>query len=106
MPYTSAVPRFIRERYILVEAIVIVTKLGIWNICVAETRKKLISSLLLVASKDVPCPLYLVVFTEIEFHQYPSVMDRRKSKITIQIQTKEHLCREIAMSGKRNGQKE
>jgi hypothetical protein len=33
-------------------------------------------------------------------------MDRRKSKITIQIQNIEHLCREIAMSGKGNGQKE
>jgi hypothetical protein len=30
-------------------------------------------------------------FTGIEFYQHPSVVDRRKSKITIQIQTTEYL---------------
>ena len=38
-------------------------------------------------------------FTGIEFHQHTSVMDQRKLKITIQIQTHEHLCGEIVMSG-------
>jgi hypothetical protein len=53
MPYTSVVPRFLRERYILVAPIVIITTAGHRNVCIAETRKESISSLLLVANKDV-----------------------------------------------------
>jgi hypothetical protein len=53
-----------RERYILVAAIVIITKLGVSNICIAETRKKSISFLPLVSNKDVPRPMHLVVLSE------------------------------------------
>ena len=59
--YTSVVPRFIRERYILVEAIVIITILGPWNICVAEACKV---DILLVATKNARGLLPLVVLPE------------------------------------------
>jgi len=43
MPYISEEPKFIRERYILVAAIVTMTILGNWGICVVERRKESIT---------------------------------------------------------------
>jgi hypothetical protein len=40
MPYTLQKPKFIRERYILVVAIVTNTIQGAWNTCVVERRKE------------------------------------------------------------------
>ena len=40
-PYISEEPKSVRERYILVEAIAIVTRLGVWNIYVAEAVRYL-----------------------------------------------------------------
>jgi hypothetical protein len=48
--------------------------------CIAETRNESISPGLLVANKDVPCPLALVGFTGIEIHQRQSVIDRENRK--------------------------
>jgi hypothetical protein len=40
MPYISEESKFIRERYILVAAIVTKTILGIWGICVVDARDR------------------------------------------------------------------
>jgi hypothetical protein len=40
MPYTVEEQIFVRERYILVAAIVTMIILGVWGICVAERRKE------------------------------------------------------------------
>jgi hypothetical protein len=39
MSYISEGPKSVRERYILVEAIAIMIRAGVWNIYVAETAK-------------------------------------------------------------------
>ena len=51
LPYISEEKRFIRERYILVAAIVTMIILGVWCNCVVETRKESIS-LPLITNKD------------------------------------------------------
>jgi hypothetical protein len=40
MPHTSREAKFASERYILVAAIVTDIIQGVWNICVAERRKR------------------------------------------------------------------